>query len=140
MIEVGLLRRRRQFAVEKQVAGLEEVAMLGELLDRIAAVEQDPFVAVDEGDLRFAGGGRRESGIVGEDAGLLVESADIDDLRTERPVADCKIRTPDPLMVSFAVLSVIPDLQSRWSAWPQSFLAKVLDVAGRTDMRRNVAC
>ena len=55
VIEIGLLRRRRQLAVEQQVADLEEVAVLGELLDRIAAMEQDAFVAVDEGDLRLAG-------------------------------------------------------------------------------------
>ena len=53
VVEVGLLRRRRQFAVEQQVAGLEEVAVLGQLLDRIAAIEQDALVAVDEGDLRI---------------------------------------------------------------------------------------
>ena len=53
MVEVGLLRRRRQLAVEQQVAGLQEVAVLGELLDRIAAIEQDALVAVDEGDLRI---------------------------------------------------------------------------------------
>ena len=33
IVEVGLLRRGRQFAVEKQVAGLEEIAVLGELVD-----------------------------------------------------------------------------------------------------------
>ena len=51
VVEIGLLRRGRQLAVEQQVAGLEEVAVLGELLDRIAAIEQDALVAVDIGDL-----------------------------------------------------------------------------------------
>ena len=41
--------------------------MFGELLDRIAAIEQDALVAVDEGDRRIAAGGRGEAGIVGED-------------------------------------------------------------------------
>ena len=54
VVEIGLLRRRRQLAVEQEVAGLQEVAVLGELLDRIAAIEQDAFVAVDIGDLGFA--------------------------------------------------------------------------------------
>jgi hypothetical protein len=40
--EVRLLARGRQFTVEQQVAGLEEVAVLGQLLDRVAAIEQDP--------------------------------------------------------------------------------------------------
>ena len=54
VVEVGLLRGGRQFAVEQQVAGLEEVAVLGEVLDRIAAIEQDALVAVDVGDLGLA--------------------------------------------------------------------------------------
>ena len=51
IVEVRLLGGGRQFAVEQQIAGLEEVAVLGQLLDRIAAIEQDAFVAVDIGDL-----------------------------------------------------------------------------------------
>ena len=51
IVEIVLLRLGRQFAVEQQIADLEEVAVLGELVDRIAAVQQDAFVAVDEGDL-----------------------------------------------------------------------------------------
>ena len=70
VVEVGLLRLRRQFAVEQQVAGLEEVAVLGELLDRVAAIEQDALVAVDIGDLRLAGRRRGEAGVVGEAAGF----------------------------------------------------------------------
>ena len=53
VVEVGLLRGGRQLAVEQEVAGLQEIAVLGDLLDRIAAVEQDAFVAVDIGDLRI---------------------------------------------------------------------------------------
>ena len=48
IVEVLLLRGGRQFAVEQQIAGLEEVAVLGQVFDRIAAVEQDAFVAVDD--------------------------------------------------------------------------------------------
>ena len=55
VVEVGLLRRGRQFAVQQQVAGLQEVAVLGQLLDRVAAIEQDALVAVDVGDLGLAG-------------------------------------------------------------------------------------
>ena len=53
MVEIVLLRRGRQFAVEQQVADLQEVAVLGQLVDRIAAVQQDALVAVDVGDLRL---------------------------------------------------------------------------------------
>ena len=70
----------RQLAVEQQVADLEEVRLLGQLLDRIAAIEQHALVAVDVGDARRAVGGRGEARIVGEAAGVAVELADVDDV------------------------------------------------------------
>ena len=88
VVEVRLLRLGRQLAVEQQIAGLEEVAVLGELLDRIAAVEQDAFVAVDIGDLGLAARRRGEARIVGEDAGLAVELGDVDDVRADRALVD----------------------------------------------------
>jgi hypothetical protein len=45
-----LLRLGRQFAVEQQIADLEKVAVLGELVDRVAAMQQHAGVAVDIGD------------------------------------------------------------------------------------------
>ena len=59
--ELLLLLGGRQLAVEQQVGDLQEVAVLGQLLDRIAAVEQHPFVTVDIGDAGAAGGGRHEA-------------------------------------------------------------------------------
>jgi hypothetical protein len=44
------LRRGRQFAGDEQVRDLEEARVLGDLLDRVAAVLEDALVAVDEGD------------------------------------------------------------------------------------------
>ena len=41
----------RQLAVQQQIADLHEGRILGELVDRIAAVEEDAGVAVDIGDL-----------------------------------------------------------------------------------------
>ena len=88
IVEVGLLRGGRQLAVEEQVAGLEEIAVLGELIDRIAPVEEHALVAVDVGDLQFRARGRGEARIVGEHAGLGVELADIDDRRPDRALPD----------------------------------------------------
>jgi hypothetical protein len=51
IVEIVLLRLGRQLAIEQQVAGLEEIAVLRQLLDRVAAIEQDTFVAVDKSDL-----------------------------------------------------------------------------------------
>ncbi len=47
-VEIFLLRLGRQFAVKQQVAGFQEVAVLGELLDRIAAVFEDAGVEYRE--------------------------------------------------------------------------------------------
>ena len=78
VLEVRKLSRRREFAVEQQVAGLKEGAVLGELVDRIAAIEQDALVAVDEGDLRLAARRGCEARVVGEAPGVLVEGIDVD--------------------------------------------------------------
>ena len=48
IVEIVLLRLGRQLAVEQQVADFEEVAVLGQLLDRVAAMQQDALVAVDD--------------------------------------------------------------------------------------------
>ena len=88
--EVRFLAGGRQFAVKQEVAGLEEIAVFGEIGDRIAAIEQDAFVAVDIGDLGFAARRRGEAGIVSEDAGLGVELADVQHLGTDGAVVDGK--------------------------------------------------
>src|SRR5262249_4229391 len=69
---------------------LEKVAVLGQLFDRIPAIEQDSFIAVDVGDLGLAAAGRGVTGIVGEHPGLGVELADVDHCRTDRAVVDRK--------------------------------------------------
>ena len=88
IVEVGLLRRGRQLAIQQQVAGLEEIAVLGELVDRIAPVEEHALVAVDVGDLGFRARGRGEAGVESEHARLGVELADVDDRRADRALAD----------------------------------------------------
>ena len=83
IVEIRLLGGGRQLSVEQQVAGLEEVAVLGELIDRVAAIEQDALVAVDIGDLRLGCCGRGKAGIVGEHPGLAIELGDVDDARAD---------------------------------------------------------
>ncbi|MOA42202.1 hypothetical protein D3C78_1642320 [compost metagenome] len=66
--ELGLLLCGRQFAVEQQVAGFQVVGLLGQLLDRVAAVQQNAVIAVNIGNLRLAGSGRHETRVKGEAA------------------------------------------------------------------------
>ncbi len=93
IIEIVPLRGGRQFAEEQEIAGLDEIAVFGELFDRIAAIEQDAFVAVDIGDGGFAARRRGEAGIIGEEPGLAVELADVDDRRADRAVLDRQSET-----------------------------------------------
>ena len=57
-----------QFAVQQQVRGFEIRALFGEIFDRVAAVTQDPGVAVDIGHLADAGRGVIEGRIVAHHA------------------------------------------------------------------------
>ena len=120
IVEVGLLRGGRQFAVEKQVAGLEEIAVLGELVDRIAAVEQHALVAIDISDLGFRARGRGEARIEGEHARLGVELADVDDRR----VRPCPLRIGSS--TDFPPTLRVAEVDGGASAWP--LLARVAEV------------
>ena len=74
----------RQLAVDQQVGDFEEGALLRQLLDGIAAVEEDAAIAVDVGDLRLAGGGRHETRIVGEQAVVFLQRRDVQYIGTDR--------------------------------------------------------
>ena len=91
IVEIGLLRLGRQFAVKQQVTGFQEVPVLGQLLDRIAAIKQDTLVAVDIGDLGLAACRGSKPGIVGEHPALTVKLRDIDDLGTDRAGMDRQV-------------------------------------------------
>ncbi len=54
VIEIRHLFGRRQLAVQQQVADFEKGRLLRELIDRIAAIEQNSLVAVYEGEVALA--------------------------------------------------------------------------------------
>jgi murein endopeptidase len=70
-----------QLALEQQVADFEVVALLRQLLDRVAAVQQLALVTVDIGDLGIARSRRHETGVVSELTGLSVQLANVDYIR-----------------------------------------------------------
>ena len=78
LAEVEQLLVGGQFAVDQQPRDLEEGALGGELLDGVAAVAQDPLLAVDEGDGAGAGTRVGEARVEGDQARLLAELADVD--------------------------------------------------------------
>ncbi len=73
-----------QLAVQDQVRHFQEAALLGELLDGVAAVLQYPLVAVDVSDAGAAARRGHEAGVVSELPGLGVERADVDHIRAHR--------------------------------------------------------
>src|SRR5690606_18633716 len=64
---------------------------LGQLLDRIAAVEQHAVVAVDVGDRRLAAGGGGEARVVGEEARFPGQLRDVDTVVAERGFQDGQV-------------------------------------------------
>ena len=91
--DLVLPRRQRipggELSLDQEVRDFEEGATLGELLDRIAAVLEDPPFPIDERDLACTRGGVLEAGVVGEQAEVVVAHADLSQLRRpERAVLD----------------------------------------------------
>ena len=67
----------RQLAEDQQVGDLEEGRALAELLDRVAAVFEDPGVAVDVGDRGAAGGRVGEGRVVGHHPEFVLVDLDL---------------------------------------------------------------
>src|SRR6266550_5371577 len=82
VFEFPHLLGRRKLAVEQEIANFEKRGIPGQLIDGVAAIEQYPLVAVDEGDVAFARGGGGESRIVGENIRVAIKLANIDDVGT----------------------------------------------------------
>ena len=80
---------RRQLAVDEQVGDLEVRRLLGELVDRVAAVLEDPLVAVEVRDRRAAGRGVHERRVVGHQPEVLFARLDLAQVdAADRPVGD----------------------------------------------------
>jgi hypothetical protein len=77
------LLRVGQFAFQQQIRHLDEIRMFGELLDRVAPVQQDAGIAIDVGDLAFAGCGGAVARVEGENAEVTIQLADIRHRRAE---------------------------------------------------------
>ena len=77
-LEGGQLGGRRQFAVDEQIGGLDEVGLLSEFFDAVAAIAKDTLLAVDEGNLGLAGAGVGVAVVESDVAGLVAQLADVD--------------------------------------------------------------
>ncbi len=66
LLPLRRLLRGWQLSMDEQVRGFQVGAVFGELLDRVAAVQQDPAIAVDIRDGTLAGRGVHECRVVDE--------------------------------------------------------------------------
>ena len=86
-----------QFAFDDQVGDFEVVALLGQFFDRIAAVAQDPDVAVDKGDAAPARGGVRERRIVRHQSEVIGGSL------ASRGSGSARITPPSSIGISYCL-------------------------------------
>ena len=83
------LRRGRQLAEDQEVGDLEVGRVLAELLDRDAAVLEDPRLAVDVGDRGAAGRGVGEGRVIAHQPEVVVRDLDLAQVhRPDGPVVD----------------------------------------------------
>ena len=81
--------RGGQLSLDDQVRRLEEGAPLGELLDRVAPIEEHALVAVDVGDAALARRRVHERRVVGHEPRLVGRDADLLEIgRADRAVLD----------------------------------------------------
>jgi len=88
IIEINLFGPRRKLPVEKQIADFQIIRLFGELLDRIAAMQQDARLAVDIGDLRLAARPSRRSRGRSCKRLIRIEAAHVYDVSADCSLAD----------------------------------------------------
>ena len=128
------LRRRRQFAEDDQVGRLQVGAVFGQLVDRIAAVEQDALVPVDVGNPAAARGGVLERRVVGHQTEVLGRRPDL----AEIDGADRAMLDRNLVLLARAVVGNGQRVSHRWTkrhARPRTALLN-LDPAPRAGLRR----
>ena len=92
--------------MQEQITDLDEARFLGELLDRIAAVDQHTLLAVDERDLALAAARGSEARIVGKYAELAVQRRDVQNAGSEGRIVPLELELRPGLRVDQGVMLV----------------------------------
>ena len=79
-----ILRGIGQIAIQQQIGNFEEARFFGQLINGIAAIQQNAGIAINIGDGAFAGSGRAIAGVEGENPKIAIKLADIGNLRPQR--------------------------------------------------------
>jgi len=82
----------RQLAIDQQIRHFGEIGVLGQLFDRVAAVQQHAGIAIDVRHRTFAAGGRGEARVVGEVTQVFGYLADIQTGRAQGAAQDRQFR------------------------------------------------
>ena len=88
VVEVFKLGLCRKFTIQDQVADFREGGLFSKLPDRVAPVEKNALIPIDESNLAFAAGRGGEARIECEMVRFCVHPADVDHVRTMRPGKD----------------------------------------------------
>ena len=132
--EFGQLGRGRQLSVDQQVADLDEIRLLGQLVDRVPAVAQDAGVTVDVGDGTLGRGGVDEALVEGGVTGLGQQRTQRDAVGSLRGVDDLQVDLPAGITEGGGVVGcghVKPFSRVRRSSVEDSTLACVLGEGSR---------
>ena len=81
-----------QLGVKQQIGNLQETAIGGKLVHRVTAIQQNAFLAIDEGNLALAGSGRHKTRVKSKNACLFVQRSDTDDIRTDGSRSDRQLQ------------------------------------------------
>jgi hypothetical protein len=92
LVEVCEFGRSRQLAMDEEPGHLEEGGVLGDLLDRVAAIAQDAGIAVDVGDRGPRGRGVHEPVVEAREPGLAGQAGEVDARRALRARQDRELR------------------------------------------------
>src|SRR5690606_3262691 len=70
-----------EFSIQKQIADFHEIALHRQLLNRVASVQEQTFVAIDKRNGGFGAGSGEKARVIGEHATLGIKCTDVDCIR-----------------------------------------------------------
>ena len=124
-LEIGELLQIRQMPIDEQVADLDEIGP-NHLFDRISAIQENAFLAVDKGNLTLARAGVAVAVVHGDGAGVRPQLGDVDGYFSNRSIhqgkfgffsIDCELRGSHSCLTPVLVRG---EVQGRSTSSPRS--------------------
>ena len=121
-----------QLALEQEIRGLEEARLLGQLLDRVAAIAEDPRVAVDVRDRASAVRGVEERRVVRGEAAVSLDRADLPQIGGADRAVDDRHRV-------LTARAVVDDCECLLRHGRRPLIESVVPVERRTACKRTLS-